>query len=66
MPEMGGKMLLRKLRGMAPDLKVLAITGYIVDEDVQELKEAGFLDVAHKPFDVGVLAQIIRRALDEE
>ncbi|RLC83815.1 MAG: hypothetical protein DRJ03_16025 [Chloroflexi bacterium] len=66
MPEMGGKRLVQELRKAAPDLKALAITGYIVEKDARELKQAGFLDVVYKPFDVDKLAQIIRRALDEE
>ncbi len=66
MPEMGGKMLIRKLREANPGLKGLAITGYIVEEDVQRLRKAGFLDVVRKPFDVDALARTVRRALDVE
>jgi hypothetical protein len=35
-----------------------------VIEDLLELREEGFLGVVHKPFDVDVLARIVRRALD--
>jgi len=65
MPEMGGKRLMQELRKATPDLKVLALTGYAMEKSREELKDAGFLDVVYKPFDVDVLAQIIRRALDE-
>jgi len=65
MPEMGGERLMQELRKATPDLKVLAITGYAMEKNREELKDAGFLDVVYKPFDVDVLAQIIRRALDE-
>jgi len=66
MPEMGGKKLMRELRKANPGLKGLAITGYIIEEDLHLLKEEGFLDVVHKPFDVGTLAQAVRQALDPE
>ncbi len=65
MPEMGGEQLMQELRKATPDLKILALTGYVMEKSRGELKDAGFLDVVYKPFDVDVLAQIIRRALDE-
>jgi PAS domain S-box-containing protein len=64
MPEMGGKELVQELRKIAPHVKVLAITGYTLVGDVQSLKKAGILDVIHKPFEVTVLANTIRQALD--
>ena len=65
MPEMGGKQLIQELRKVTPDLKSLAITGYAVEAVEGMLREAGFLDVVHKPFDVNTLARMVRRALDE-
>ncbi len=64
MPVMGGQQLLQTLREETPDLKALAITGYVGRTDPQELQEAGFLDVVHKPFDADYLARVVRRALD--
>ena len=64
MPEMGGKQLMQALKEATPELEVLAITGYTTEGKLEELKAAGFLDVIYKPFDVDVLAQVIRRALD--
>jgi len=65
MPKLGGKELISELRKMNPHLKALAITGYTLVEDVQELREqGGVLEIIQKPFDVGALAEIIRRALD--
>jgi len=66
MPEMGGKQLFQELEKVTPGIKVLAITGYVMQEDLEALKEGGFLDVVHKPFDVDVLAQVVRRALDAD
>jgi len=66
MPEMGGKRLVQELRKVDPGLKPLAITGYIVEEDIHKLREEGFLGVIHKPFNVDALAQAVRHALDED
>jgi len=64
MPEMGGRELVRQLRKANPHLKALAITGYALPEDVQELREEGILDIVQKPFEVSTLAEVIRRVLD--
>ncbi|MCP4537332.1 MAG: response regulator [Chloroflexi bacterium] len=66
MPEMGGKELVQELRKLNPDIKALAITGYIVEKDARKLREGGFLDVVYKPFDVKTLAQVVHRALSED
>jgi PAS domain S-box-containing protein len=66
MPEMGGEALVYELKRLAPACKVLAITGYTMQVGVRTLKEAGFFDVVHKPFDADMLAQVIYRALMEE
>jgi len=66
MPEMGGKQLMQELGRAIPTLKVLALTGYAMEESQEELKEAGFLDVVYKPFEMDTLAQVVRRALDED
>jgi len=64
MPLMGGKELVQELRKVAPQVRVLGITGYPVGEMAEELRAAGFLDVIRKPFKVDNLAQVVRRALD--
>ena len=66
MPEMGGKELIRALRKTNPDQRVLAITGYILAKDLQELKAEGVHDVIHKPLDPDTLARTVRNALDSD
>lgn len=63
MPEMGGKELLQELRRRDFHLKALGVTGHPLQESLEALQQAGFLDVIHKPFEIETLAQIIRRAL---
>ncbi len=66
MPEMDGKELIRELSRSDPTLKVVGITGYAVEKVGEELREAGFLDVIYKPFEIETLTQVVRRALDED
>jgi two-component system cell cycle sensor histidine kinase/response regulator CckA len=66
MPEMGGKELAHELKKTVPRVKVLAITGYTLIESVEELKQAGILDIVHKPFEVKTLAEVIRQTLDAD
>ena len=66
MPEIGGKRLMQKLRRRAPALRVLAMTSYTVQEDLQALRGAGFVDVIYKPFEIYALAELLRRWLDSE
>ncbi len=64
MPEMGGGELIRELRKVNPQLKAVAVTGYVLAEALRELKEGGHLEVIRKPLDVSILSKVIRRALD--
>ena len=64
MPDLGGKALLREVRVLSPQLPVLAMTGHVLDEDGEALKESGFSDVIAKPFSMPRLAALVRAALD--
>ena len=60
MPEMNGLELLKKIRASNPDLPVIAITGNVLEEDVQDYYEAGFNKVLSKPIDTAKLLEAIR------
>jgi hypothetical protein len=63
MPDRSGKDLLRDLRAEEPDLKVVAMTGYALDEDApSELAE--FDALIRKPFSIEHLGTTIREVLD--
>lgn len=64
MPGMGGRQLIQELMQETPNLRALAITGHVMQADREALRDMGFLDVIHKPFDAGRLATMVRRALD--
>lgn len=66
MPGTGGKELLRELKKTMPGLKALVITGYVSPETLQELKDAGFLNIVSKPFTVDILTEVVQRALEED
>ncbi|MBN1976516.1 MAG: response regulator [Anaerolineae bacterium] len=66
MPEMGGKVLVQELKKIRPGVKVLAISGYVLKDDLQVLKEAGILGTIQKPFEVDALAAATRQALDAD
>jgi len=65
MPHMGGEALLHNLRARDAQLKVVAVTGHVMDTDVEELRAAGFSDALPKPFSIDRLNQVVRDVLDE-
>jgi DNA-binding NarL/FixJ family response regulator len=63
MPRMGGAETFRKLRGLAPGIKVLLTSGYTQKESLESLAELppdGFLQ---KPFRVRELVGKVREIL---
>jgi CheY-like chemotaxis protein len=63
MPEMGGLELVQELKKLNPGLRILAITGYALKDEMEEIKETGILGTIQKPFEIDALAQAIRSAL---
>ncbi len=66
MPEMGGQALIQELREIDPRVRILAITGYALADDVKQLKRAGTVHTIQKPFEVDTLATAIRQALQAD
>jgi len=64
MPGMGGEALLGYVRARDPGLKVIAMTGHVIDTDVQDLLAGGFTAALHKPFSLEALTQLVREVLD--
>jgi len=63
MPDRSGKDLLRDLRAETPNLKVVAMTGYAVEEDAPS-ELAAFDALIRKPFSIEDLGTAIRDVLD--
>jgi len=65
MPEMGGEELMRQLRDGNPELKIIAMTGHVVDTDVRNLRTVGFTAALRKPFSIQSLTETVRTVLDD-
>ena len=66
MPKMGGRNTFFQLKAIDPDVKVLLISGYVSDKEVNELLNKGANGFLSKPCRINVFAEEIRRILDEK
>lgn len=64
MPEMNGKDTYERLKSINPDVKVLLVSGYSLNKQVEELMEKGCNGFIQKPFDIVQLSQKIREVLE--
>jgi two-component system cell cycle sensor histidine kinase/response regulator CckA len=62
MPEMGGSALFAEINARFPEIKVVAMTGHPLDEDV-EAQPAGVIDWLQKPIGLDELGRALERAL---
>jgi len=65
MPGMGGLELVRNLRSMGSQVKVIILSGYPLHEGWDNIEDEAIIGWLAKPVDSTQLAQIIRRALDK-
>ncbi len=63
MPEMGGAALYNALRELDPDVKLIVITGYPLEETGRDLVDQGITAWVQKPFDIEKISQTIISAL---
>jgi CheY-like chemotaxis protein len=64
MPEMNGKDAFFALKELDPEVKVLLQSGYIKEEDAQDVLDAGAKGFLRKPYRMHELARRIRGILD--
>jgi len=64
MPRMDGMELLRKIKELKKDLIVIIVTGYATIDTVKESIRQGCFDYIAKPFDIGDISIIIKRAFE--
>jgi DNA-binding response OmpR family regulator len=60
---MGGKDTLQQLKEFDPDVKSIAISGHLLDADVEGLLNMGFNEVLRKPYDPEQLEALIEKIL---
>jgi two-component system, cell cycle sensor histidine kinase and response regulator CckA len=63
LPGMDGRELARRMRGGAPSIRILYISGYIPQDGLGECRDLGG-ELLPKPFTAESLARAVRRALD--
>jgi signal transduction histidine kinase/ActR/RegA family two-component response regulator len=66
MAGMGGKRCLEEMLKIDPEVKIVVMTGYAVDDHVTQALERGAKGVLNKPFRAEEIGKMIRRILDEE
>jgi len=64
--DMDGRMVWRRVkdRDETKSTRILAISGYIDDEEAQELREFGFDDTLKKPFSLNDLTECVKKLID--
>jgi len=64
MPEMNGKETYDELKKINPKVKVLLVSGYSLNKQIEELIGLGCKGYIQKPFDIVQLSQKIREVMD--
>jgi CheY-like chemotaxis protein len=64
MPEMNGKDTYDALKKINPDVKVLLVSGYSLNKQIEELMAQGCNGFIQKPFDIVQLSQKLREVLE--
>ena len=65
MPEMNGKDTYDALKKINPEVKVLLVSGYSLNKQIEELMDKGCNGFIQKPFDIVQLSQKLRKVLEE-
>jgi DNA-binding NtrC family response regulator len=64
MPQMNGVEFLKEVKRFRKDLIVIIVTGYATIEDAKDAITQGCFDYITKPFDIGEVSVVVKRALD--
>ncbi len=65
MPKLGGHSTFYQLKEIDPNVKILLSSGYVSQNELEDLFEQGAKGFLHKPHKIKDLAFEIRRILDE-
>ncbi len=66
MPGMDGMEVLRRVREMRPDIRIIMITAYGTVESAVEAMKLGAVDFLQKPFDPEEIRELVLRVADRE
>jgi len=65
MPEMGGVELAREIKQLDPDVKIVVLTGYPLEDWSEDLETVGVVGWLQKPVNLDQLALVVTKALKE-
>lgn len=65
MPEMGGKALLYALKEIKPDVRLILLTGHLVQDDGLDIKRAGAAGWIQKPVSIKEISSLLSNVLGE-
>jgi DNA-binding NtrC family response regulator len=66
MPKLGGHGTFYQIRAIDPNARILLSSGYVSEEEVNDILEQGAKGFIPKPHRISVIAEEIRRILDEK
>jgi DNA-binding response OmpR family regulator len=66
MPGMDGMEVLRRVREIRPDIRVIIITAYGTIESAVEAMKLGAIDFIQKPFSAEEIRELVSRVMDRE
>jgi DNA-binding NtrC family response regulator len=66
MPKMGGHNAFFELKATDPNVKVLLISGYVSEKEVNDILKEGAKGFLSKPCRINMIADELRRILDEK
>jgi CheY-like chemotaxis protein len=65
MPSMNGYEAFKEIKAIDPATKIILCTGYVADENVQEMLNNGVKGLLKKPYRIEDLSRAVRLVLDE-
>ena len=66
MPKLGGHQTFYKIKDLDPKAKILLSSGYVSEDEVNDLLEQGAMGFLPKPHRIAKMAQEVRRILDQK
>jgi DNA-binding response OmpR family regulator len=66
MPRMDGMEVLRRVREIRPDIRIIMITAYGTIESAVEALKLGAVDFLQKPFDPEEIRELVSRVMDRD
>jgi len=66
MPKMTGDQLVQEILKIQPDMPIILNTGFNEKIDEEKAKQIGIRQYIEKPFNMGLLANVVRDVLDEK